>query len=54
MTSPKMPFLEWLETVAFNCPKAMNVRGGAMCRGPNNSRDYCSYDRCPNIPEGRK
>jgi hypothetical protein len=43
-----MDYQTWLETVSRQCPRAVNVRGGAYCRDPNaRVKNYCDFERCP-------
>ena len=45
-----MKYLDWLESISRNCPRAVNVRGGAMCR-QGRILEYCDLKKCPRVDE---
>jgi len=46
-----MDYQTWKETVSLQCPRAVNVRGGAMCFYKEGRKNYCDYNTCPKIKD---
>jgi len=42
-----LSYLEWLETILKDCPRALDIRGGSFCKFPDGKRGYCTFRYCP-------
>jgi hypothetical protein len=46
-----MDYSQWKDQIEKDCPQAINVRGGSLCRVDEHKRGYCGFGWCPRRPD---